>query len=112
MVAALAVTNALNTWLNPLTIAPLSTAAVLPMLTLHHFYAGRVEALGEPLPQWFHALTPLILGMICGASRQSSYICWLLAVLILCAALLLWGQPSAAQFIAGFLLVELASMIR
>ncbi|MCX7284558.1 MAG: hypothetical protein NTX28_11035 [Novosphingobium sp.] len=65
MAAALGLTNPLKARMKPPTIALLATAVLFPLLALHHYQHGAAEIAGAPLPQWFHALTPLVLGMIC-----------------------------------------------
>lgn len=112
MAAALGVTNALKTWLKPPTIAAVATGLLLPLLVLHHFYRGAAEMAGTPIPQWFHALTPVILGMICGASRHAIRNYRWIAALMLLAILLLWREVSVAQFLAGFALVEVSGAIK
>ncbi len=112
MAMALAATNMLKTSLKPQTIVWSATAVLGPLLALHHTTKDAVVAAGQPLPQWFHALTPLVLGIIFGASCRTRRIDRIPAELILLAAMLWWQDMNVVQFLAGFLLVEAASLIR
>lgn len=112
MAAALAITGALKRRLAPRTIALLSLGALVPVLAAFHFGMDAAQAIGLPLPQWLHATTPLLIGMICGASRASVPPLRFAAPALLAIALLLWQELSVLQFLAGFALIEIAAAIR
>jgi len=112
MAAALAIIGALKERLEQKAVALLAVAMLPLTLAALHFGHDAADAAGLPLPQWLHAITPFVIGMICGANSKGMPRLRLVAAMLLVGALILWRELSVVQFLAGLVLIEIAGTIR
>lgn len=111
MAAVLALLGLLKARLDPRTIGVLGFLAVVPLIGAFHFIRPDVALAPQPLPQWFHASIPVLLGIVIGANREGNEALRGVVISALALAFLLWGDVQVLQFLAGVILVELAARI-
>lgn len=109
MAAALAITGALKAHFTRRAIAIAGLVILLPLAIAFPLLRAAGPMLVPPVGQWFHALTPLLAGIIFGASRGSLPTIPALGAVMLAASMIVFGEIAILQFLVGLGLVELAS---
>lgn len=111
MAVTQSITGILKTCLTQRAITIGGLILLLPVVIAFLMFKNRVATFGPPVGQWFHALTPVLIGLVFGASRSIYPSARALAAAALAMALLAFNDIAVLQFLAGLGLVELASKI-
>ncbi|MBF9153047.1 acyltransferase family protein [Novosphingobium jiangmenense] len=111
MAAVLAVLGLLKVRVSQRTIGALAFMAVVPIIGAFHYLRPEVAQAPPPVPQWFHATVPVLLGAVVGANRNGTALLRGLTVGTLALAFAVSGDVQVLEFLAGVLLVELAARV-